>query len=732
MSLLQIWGSNPKENYFRKHFNLNNLPSLAVLRIFVDTGYELFINGRFVAKVDEWSNTRDYEVNALLKQGNNLIAIRGMNHSGHRGLALELAVDGASVLTSDSSWRVNTKECWGWMLPECNDAHWDNVNILDMTYAGMPQWNTLPGDKPNKIVPLFDGCPFFQTEVPKVVNSPFFTAKKDGWGPSSEIINIVGDKYNEFASKPLPRIHKVDTILHCRDCSVGTDQEIEIRSTKRYTGPSFVIDFGQEVVGHLRMRLESESEISIRIFYGETINEAMSEPSRDQLLHKMLVEEYRLRNGVQEFESRMRVGFRFARIEFFDCSDNTLVSGFSLRTSLYQIPFKGYFECNDDDLNKLWIAGHKTLHYCMQEYYLDAVKRDRFLWVGDTRFEALYNYYLFGDTKLFQFCWDKIAECQYPDGAIPSSYGQGMSIIWDYVAWYVIAFYDYYMHTGDRDFLIKHKDVVNKATDFLSSKAGNDGLIDIPENPSSLPWMVVLNKTAGKDSMMNLLYLQCLEVSAKIAELSNDKYLMEKYQLMVNTVSVKVKELLQSSPLSNNKRNWRSSILMTMIILDKFAESQSTEALELLKEKFVPMLSSGADTLYEVIQENSNRYPSVNKYNKDETIHFGSYCHGWTAGASMMLMSEVAGIKPLSPGYKTFKIAPNLCDLKLINTVVPTPYGEIAFHAVVDNDISFTIYVPENTEAIFIYENDKKELSSGKHEVLVKKKTQECSVIDYI
>ena len=101
-----LWGSNPNENFFRKTVHLMRTPKNAYARIYVDTGYELFINGRYVARVDEWCNTRDYNVRLFLNEGDNLIAVHALNHGGHRGLAFELAVDGESALASDGTWKT--------------------------------------------------------------------------------------------------------------------------------------------------------------------------------------------------------------------------------------------------------------------------------------------------------------------------------------------------------------------------------------------------------------------------------------------------------------------------------------------------------------------------------------------------------------------------------------------------------------------------------------------------
>ena len=81
-SVQPIWGASAKEAFLRRRFQLAARPHCAVLRIFSDTGYELFLNGRLVAVVDEWNNTRDYEVTPFLHEGENLAAVHVLNHSG--------------------------------------------------------------------------------------------------------------------------------------------------------------------------------------------------------------------------------------------------------------------------------------------------------------------------------------------------------------------------------------------------------------------------------------------------------------------------------------------------------------------------------------------------------------------------------------------------------------------------------------------------------------------------
>ena len=57
---------------------------------------------------------------------------------------------------------------------------------------------------------------------------------------------------------------------------------------------------------------------------------------------------------------------------------------------------------------------------------------------------------------------------------------------------------------------------------------------------------------------------------------------------------------------------------------------------------------------------------------------FTSLCHPWGGGVVKWLSEEVAGIKPVSPGFKEYAIVPHLGrSLTWVKGSVPTPHGEI-------------------------------------------------------
>ena len=55
----------------------------------------------------------------------------------------------------------------------------------------------------------------------------------------------------------------------------------------------------------------------------------------------------------------------------------------------------------------------------------------------------------------------------------------------------------------------------------------------------------------------------------------------------------------------------------------------------------------------------------------------GSLAHPWSAGATALLSNQVLGIRPIEPGYATWRVEPHPGDLRWAEGQVPTPHGPI-------------------------------------------------------
>jgi len=733
---LHIWGDNWSESYLRKSFNLKHKLETAIMRIFADTGYELYINGRFIAAVNEWVNNRDYDVRPYLVTGKNVIAIRALNYGGHRGLVVELRIvdntGTVATVISDHSWKTAPVELWGWRSLDYNDKNWTKARILDTAQSGREQWYDHPGSRPDRIIPCLTGTPFFQGEIPKYTDSPFFNSKTPASKTSTVVQKLMGKEYTE-SRKQYPReiIHPVrlceynkgnGLINGIRSLSGKTQIKVDVVAPRSYDGPVLFLDFGEEMAGYLRVAINSKEGVNLRLLYGETLSECHNIAPRTALLRKMVTEEILIAPGDQQWESRTRQGFRFLRIEFTDCPNGAILTDINVHSANYPVNYTGYFSCSDPLLNKIWSSGRRTLHLCMQEYYLDAIKRDRFLWVGDLRLEALINYYLFGDLELLRSSCAAFAKVQYPDGAIPSVLGEGAPVLWDYVAWWPVCFADYYQFSADKTFLQAHLKEIIKAAKWLVAKAGRDGLINVPANTTE-KWLCILSRAVGKDPAFNALYYKAISATIAVLDAAGDKKTKAYFENIAAGIAksfFKKFNVLPEDYLPDPAEPATGALNSFDKCEAYFKSNQISAGLNYIRENWRGMLDYGCDTFWEIVfVDPAGSIQDKQKWDKYQTI---SHCHGWTGSPSYLLPAYVAGIRPTSPGFKTFTFEPHPGDLKNVNCVVPTPNGEIATRIQRNgNKLEIQLYIPAGckAEVVLPYNenltvNSDKKMISGK------------------
>jgi hypothetical protein len=58
---------------------------------------------------------------------------------------------------------------------------------------------------------------------------------------------------------------------------------------------------------------------------------------------------------------------------------------------------RGTFTCSDDQINKIYETSKYTLELNTREFFIDGIKRDRWVWSGDAYQSYLMNYYAYFD-----------------------------------------------------------------------------------------------------------------------------------------------------------------------------------------------------------------------------------------------------------------------------------------------------------------------------------------------
>jgi hypothetical protein len=104
---------------------------------------------------------------------------------------------------------------------------------------------------------------------------------------------------------------------------------------------------------------------------------------------------------------------------------------------------------------------------------------------------------------------------------------------------------------------------------------------------------------------------------------------------------------------------------------------QHSYVLEEIKTYWGGMLDLGATTFWEEYKPDANGVEHYSMYGRP----FGkSLCHAWGASPIYLLGKYFLGVEPLTPGYETYRVAPNLGGLSWISGSIPMPTGKLEIY----------------------------------------------------
>ena len=233
-------------------------------------------------------------------------------------------------------------------------------------------------------------------------------------------------------------------------------------------GQNLCLDFGTHRVGYLTLDLSftgshPDAPAYLKLKFAETLGE-LSENSGDYsgwVSGSWIQEEYVHVDLLPAVISLpRRYAFRYLKITMLDtspkyklvvkhaeCRTETSADLRKVPSILAQIPAK------DGLLERMKEVSLRTLADCMQEVFEDGPKRDRRLWTGDLRLQALVNYASFRDFDLVKRCLYLFAGSRFPDGRVsacvfdkPEPAGDD-TWMFDYSLFFVCALEEYLAET---------------------------------------------------------------------------------------------------------------------------------------------------------------------------------------------------------------------------------------------------------------------------------------------
>ena len=680
---------------FRKDVHLDKVPQSLVAHIAADSKYWLWINDKMVvfegglkrgpAPGDGYYD--EVEIAPYLKPGTNRISIllwyfgrAGFSHmsSGIAAMIFDARAEGIEIL-SDKDWGCEIHSGYGtahcpatnYRLPESNVRYDANAFPEDWYRLDSQQWFG-----PAIEIGIEPGLPPFG----KLVRRPVPLWKDFG--------------YSEYVSS-----HPSGDTLFCH------------------------LPYNCQFSPCLKVKAPAGRVISM-ITDHDYVTEA-----------KCVSGEYVTREGIQEYE---HLPWMNGDMLMYIVPSDVQVIDVGFHETGYATEFAGTFSCDDTFLNDYWEKAVRTMYVNMRDSYFDCPDRERAQWFGD----------IVNDLNTAFYCFDRNADLlavkgyrelvnwQKPDGVlchpVPcSNYFKELPMqLINVVGWY--GLHNLWYYSGDDSFVAEVYEPIHR---YLHEvwQLDSEGLPiyrigdwDWPDEGQHRDrqaqlniWYYLALKSEAVSARMLGRESDALEnetVMLGIAEKFNrdywngNEYRSPDYDdphpddrvqalAVISGIAAADKYPAIKDVLS---REYNATTYMFPYVLDAlFTMGEAQMALDRMKKMYPTVMKDGCSTLYE------------------HWNHTGSCNHAWTSGAIVPMFRQLAGVDALEPGYRRFRLAPQMGPLKHISASFETKHGRIAVQ--LDRSgkkIKASLVVPDGTQCEVRLHNGKVEtLEAGIHKV---------------
>lgn len=298
-------------------------------------------------------------------------------------------------------------------------------------------------------------------------------------------------------------------------------------------GDSLVLDFGAHLVGFLHFALQStvgfaDAPTRLKLTFGETLAEVAEpfDPYAGSLSRAWLQDETVNIDALpQTVRLPRRYAFQFLQIEVVDTSSEFAVQF----TEMFCETVTSANRENalpppadlPPDLAALDQVSLRTLQNCMQTVFEDGPKRDRRLWLGDLRLQALADQCSFQNYPLVRRCLYLFAGLARDDGLVPACVYEapyphaGGNNILDYAVLFGPTLRDYAEASGDWETARALWPVALRQFEFALNHVNADGLFVDPGD-----WWIFIDWQANldKQASMHSLLLYCLRETLALAQ----------------------------------------------------------------------------------------------------------------------------------------------------------------------------------------------------------------------
>ena len=449
----------------------------------------------------------------------------------------------------------------------------------------------------------------------------------------------------------------------------------------------FIFDFGEHLVGYLTVSLDGferqvDAPVRLEFNFAEVPSElALSREECEKLgtISPSWVQDeivnFDLVPGV--YELPRRYAFRYVRVRVKQCSNGAkfCIKAVSAR-AVSSADFEKYSPIDGaDELDRaIDRVSAATLRDSMQTCLEDGPKRDRRLWLGDLRLQAMANYATFRDLDVVKRSLYLVAGCSFDDGSPATAVYEkpqfrnaaGRQIL-DYTALFPLMLLEYYKETGDAATAHDLWPAAKAACRKVLTAVDETGLVKEDNGFwNFIDWQNGFNRQASEQGAI----IYGLDSMCQLAKALSKESEIEDLPSTIDKMRRRAVEALWDKDLglwvSGKDRNvsWMSQAYLALakagsdemrrgalsrvtahkdairprtpyayhyFVEGLWSVDMKLEALKLVREYWGAMVAKGADTFWEAFD------PADDFVSPYRSILLNSYCHAWSCTASYWL-----------------------------------------------------------------------------------------------
>lgn len=454
------------------------------------------------------------------------------------------------------------------------------------------------------------------------------------------------------------------------------------------TGMGKLYDFGRETYGIINVK--SENIDGIKLFYGESRKEALD--TENAVIRETLRQ--------NDNPSRPARAFRY----IFVVSPDSRNVEIEAEYEYLPIEDKGYFECDDGEIKKIWDICSYTFHLNSRECFLDGIKRDRWVWSGDAYQSFKINRYLYNDFEITERTITALL------GKPP--YKKHVNTINDYSSYLIIAVWEHYFASGNKLFLDRVYCKVKELYKFVISRLDENGYVVRRDGDWIFIDWGVLDKDGAHCAEQILLWQVYNSMSKLSAAMGEADEYSEKAEILKKKINADFWNEEKGAFIDSYEsgKNFVSRQTNVFAVLFDFSDEKQTsdivknvfenetlpqittpyfklyellalckvgkieDAQDYISSYWGGMLKLGATSIWEEYKPSLQGDEHLDMYGKP---YGKSLCHAWGSGPILLLLKECAGVSPTSLGSETFEIRPNPGKYKSFRSAVPVRDGVV-------------------------------------------------------